>query len=83
MLAVVEFTMSGYDHLYAFVVDHISRLIYINHLTVGKTLREFKAGNSIDDEVFNDILDELNNPKIYIQKHLKFEIIKQKIDIKS
>ncbi len=83
MLAVVEFTMSGYDHLYAFVVDHISRLIYINDLTVGKTLREFKAGNSIDDEVFNDILDELNNPKIYIQKHLKFEIIKQKIDIKS
>ena len=66
MLAVVEFTMSGYDHLYAFVVDHISRLIYINNLTVGKTLREFKAGNSIDDEVFNDILDELNNPKIYI-----------------
>ena len=83
MLAVVEFTMSGYDHLYAFVVDHISRLIYINDLTIGKTLREFKAGNSIDDEVFNDILDELNNPKIYIQKHLKFEIIKQKIDIKS
>ena len=83
MLAVVEFTMSGYDHLYAFVVDHISRLIYINDLTVGKTLREFKAGNSIDDEVFNDILDELNNPKIYIKKHLKFEIIKQKIDIKS
>lgn len=83
MLAVVEFTMSGYDYLYAFVVDHISRLIYINDLTVGKTLREFKAGNSIDDEVFNDILDELNNPKIYIQKHLKFEIIKQKIDIKS
>lgn len=83
MLAVVEFTMSGYDHLYAFVVDHILRLIYINDLTVGKTLREFKAGNSIDDEVFNDILDELNNPKIYIQKHLKFEIIKQKIDIKS
>ena len=33
MLAVVEFTMSGYDHLYAFVVDHISRLIYINDLT--------------------------------------------------
>lgn len=66
MLAVVEFTMSGYDHLYAFVVDHILRLIYINDLTVGKTLREFKAGNSIDDEVFNDILDELNNPKIYI-----------------
>ena len=83
MLAVVEFTMSGYDHLYAFVVDHISRLIYINDLTVGKTLRQFKAGNSIDDEVLNDILDELNNPKIYIQKHLKFEIIKQKIDIKS
>lgn len=27
LLAVVEFTMSGYDHLYAFVVDHISRLI--------------------------------------------------------
>lgn len=36
MLAVVEFTMSGYDHLYAFVVDHISRLIYINDLTMVK-----------------------------------------------
>lgn len=66
MLAVVEFTMSGYDHLYAFVVDHISRLIYINDLTVGKSLREFKAGNSIEEETFDDILDELNNPKIYV-----------------
>lgn len=65
LLAVVEFTMSGYDHLYAFVVDHISRLIYINDLTVGKTLREFKVGNSIEEEAFDDILDELNNPKIY------------------
>ena len=69
MLAVVEFTMSGYDHLYAFVVDHISRLIYINDLTVGKSLREFKAGNSIEEETFDDILDELNNPKIYVQTH--------------
>lgn len=66
MLAVVEFTMSGYDHLYAIVVDHISRLIYINDLTVKKTLREFKAGNSIEEETFDDILDELNNPKIYV-----------------
>lgn len=66
LFAVVEFTMSGYDHLYAIVVDHISRLIYINDLTVGKTLREFKAGNSIEEETFDDILDELNNPKIYV-----------------
>lgn len=58
--------MSGYDHLYAIVVDHISRLIYINDLTVKKTLREFKAGNSIEEETFDDILDELNNPKIYV-----------------
>lgn len=65
LLVIVEFTMSGYNHLYAFVVDHISRIIYINDLTIGKTLREFKAGNSIEEEVFDDILDELNNPKIY------------------
>ena len=35
-------------------------------LTVGKSLREFKAGNSIEEETFDDILDELNNPKIYV-----------------
>ena len=71
VLAFGRFSNKKFKYLYtfrsyAFVVDHISRLIYINDLTVGKTLREFKAGNSIDDEVFNDILDELNNPKIYI-----------------
>lgn len=65
MLFVVEFTMSGYDHLYALVVDHISRVIHLSDLTVGKNLREFKAGDSIEEERFNDILDELNNPKIY------------------
>ena len=71
MLAVVEFTMSGYDHLYAFVVDHISRLIYINDLTVGKSLREFKAGNSIEEETFsNGLLEypQYTRPEIFLGK---------------
>ena len=44
----------------------LSQNEYVKIQKVCKSLREFKAGNSIEEETFDDILDELNNPQIYV-----------------